>query len=651
MEFVTDAQLSPDGQWIAYLVTTNDREADEERTALWMVSWDGKQQVRLVAPSSSLASPHWSPDGRYLTYLAKPADAEHSQVMLLDRRGGEARALTKVTDDIGSYEWSPDSQRIVLSMEASGDEPAASKSADQAEGSSDKSTSAAAKRPKPIVIDAMHFKEDVTGYLGSGHDAHLYLLDVATGAVSALTNGPVGNDTLPAWSPDGQRIAFVHTSEKGNDPDGTMAIDVIEARPGAAARELVRPWAPNAQHLAWSTDGESIAYTQGLEPKLYGYIQDKLAMVPAAGGTPRVLTANLDRAVMAYRLDADGKTATLLVEDDGSTYPGRLDLASGEVTRLVPTPIVAASISTAGERLAMVASTDYTASEVYAFDGASPHRLTTHGDSLLSKVRLGETQDIRFKSRDGTEVHGMVVKPPGYVAGRKYPMILIIHGGPNGQDDHSSDFGAYQFRRQQFAAFGYVVLGVNYRGSSGRGLDYGKAIFADWGHKEVEDLLAGVDAVVASGIVDPARLGIGGWSYGGILTDYTIASDSRFKAAYSGAGSANQLSMYGTDQYIMQYNHEIGPPWRNQALWLKVSYPFFHADRIHTPTLFMGGTLDFNVPVAGGEQMYQALRTLGVPTQLIVYPDQYHEFTRPSFMKDRLERQAAWYAKYLHPEK
>jgi dipeptidyl aminopeptidase/acylaminoacyl peptidase len=243
----------------------------------------------------------------------------------------------------------------------------------------------------------------------------------------------------------------------------------------------------------------------------------------------------------------------------------------------------------------------------------------------------------------------MVTKPPGYVAGKKYPMILIIHGGPNGQDDHSADFGSYQFHRQQFAAFGYVVLGVNYRGSSGRGLDYGKAIAADWGHKEVEDLLAGVDAVVKSGIVDPQKLGIGGWSYGGILTDYTTASDGRFKAAWSGAGSANQLSMYGVDQYVMQYNAELGPPWKNQALWLKVSYPFFHADRIHTPTLYMGGTRDFNVPVAGGEQMYQALRTLKVPTQLIVYPDQYHEFTRPSFNKDRLERQAAWFAKYLQP--
>jgi dipeptidyl aminopeptidase/acylaminoacyl peptidase len=646
MQSVSDPQLSPDGQWVAYLVTTNDRDADEPRSAVWMVSWDGTQHVRLTAPANAISAPRWSPDGRYLSYLAKPAEDGHNQVMLLDRRGGEARALTRVTDDIASYDWSPDGQRIVLSMEASGEAAATARS----DGQADKPAGAAEKKPKPIVIDAMHFKQDISGYLGIGHEAHLYLVDAASGALSALTGDGASNDSGPVWSPDGQRIAFVRTSEKGWNPDGTMAIDVIDARPGAAARELTRPYAPNTQRLAWSPDGQLVAFTQGLEPKYYGYMQDQLVVVPAAGGTPRVLSARLDRAVMSYAFSADGKSVVVLVEDDGSTYPARLELAGNETTRLVSAPIVVAAVTAAAGRVAMVASSDSTASEVYALEGAGERRLTTHGDALLGQVQLGAVEDIRFRSRDGTEVHGMVVRPPGFVAGRKYPAILMIHGGPNGQDDHSADFDSYQFRRQLLAAAGYVVLGVNYRGSSGRGLDYAKAIFADWGHKEVEDLLAGVDAVVARGLADPARLGIGGWSYGGILTDYTIATDARFRAAFSGAGSANQISMYGSDQYILQYNNELGPPWRNQALWLKVSYPFFHADRIHTPTLFMGGDRDFNVPVSGGEQMYQALRTLGVPTQLVVYPDQFHGLTRPSFIKDRLERELAWFGKYLQPE-
>jgi dipeptidyl aminopeptidase/acylaminoacyl peptidase len=220
--------------------------------------------------------------------------------------------------------------------------------------------------------------------------------------------------------------------------------------------------------------------------------------------------------------------------------------------------------------------------------------------------------------------------------------LLRIHGGPNGQEGHE-----FEFARQIFAANGYVVVNVNYRGSSGRGAKYGQSIFADWGDKEVADLLAAVDYVVSIGLADPNRLGIGGWSYGGILTDYSIASDQRFKAAISGAGSANQLSMYGVDEYVFQYDNEIGPPWRNPAGWMKVSYPFFKADRIQTPTLFMGGDKDFNVPLIGGEQMYQALRTNGVATELIVYPGEFHEFTRPSFIRDRYERYLAWYDKYL----
>jgi dipeptidyl aminopeptidase/acylaminoacyl peptidase len=248
---------------------------------------------------------------------------------------------------------------------------------------------------------------------------------------------------------------------------------------------------------------------------------------------------------------------------------------------------------------------------------------------------------VTSKSKDGTEVHSVLVRPATAAAG-KLPLILYIHGGPNGQDGYS-----FSFDREYFAANGYAVLSVNYRGSNGRGSAYQKAIFADWGDKEVVDLLGAVDEVVRGGVADGERLGIGGWSYGGILTDYTIATTPRFKAAISGAGSALQLSMYGTDQYITQYNQEIGPPWKSQDLWIKISYPFFHADRIKTPTLFMGGASDFNVPIIGGEQMYQALRSLGIPTQLVIYPGQFHGLTIPSYRKDRLERYVAWYDRWI----
>jgi dipeptidyl aminopeptidase/acylaminoacyl peptidase len=251
-------------------------------------------------------------------------------------------------------------------------------------------------------------------------------------------------------------------------------------------------------------------------------------------------------------------------------------------------------------------------------------------------------EDVSFPSKDGTDVHALLYKPAGYLAGTKVPLLLRIHGGPNGQDQH-----AFNAEQQWFAANGYAVLAVNYRGSAGRGRKYSWSIAADWGHYEVEDLEAGLDYIIKSGVADPNRLGVGGWSYGGIMTDYMIATDHRFKAATSGAGTGFTLGLYGVDQYIIQYDNEIGPPWKALDTYVKMSYPFLHADRITTPTLFLGGERDFNVPLQGGQQMYQALKSLGLDTELIIYPDQFHGLTRPSFIRDRLERYVAWYDKYL----
>ncbi len=623
---LSDPQCAPDGAWVAYIVTSNDREADEARSAVWMVSWDGKQQLPMTNPTHGTHAPRFSPDGRYLAFLATPAGADHEHLMLLDRRGGEARSIYDTKDDINDYQWSPDGTHLVLAMLHSSEE---------------------AKAPKPIVIDSWHFKEDEEGYLATGEKRHLYLFDLASQKIGALTSDAAFNEDQPVWSPDGKRIAFVRTRAYGPDPDGAEDIEVIDARAGADPVKLARPYAPNAQALAWSPDGSLLAFLQGLEPKYNAYIQDRLAVVPAGGGTVRALSDSLDRAIASYAFSADSHSITVSVEDDGSAYPASIDLPSGAITRLVSKPSVIAALSSAAGHTAALYSDDEAPGEIYALENGGLRKLTSHNDALLGELNLGRVDDLRFKSKDGTEVHGLVVKPPGFQSGKTYPTLLWIHGGPNGQDTHSMAFDEYQFRRQLIAANGYVVVGINYRGSSGRGSRFARAIFADWGHKEVEDLLAGVDAVLASGIADPARLGIGGWSYGGILTDYTIASDRRFKAAVSGAGSANQLTMYGSDEYILQYNSELGPPWQNTPLWLKVSYPFFHADRIHTPTLFMGGDKDFNVPVAGGEQMYQALRTLGIDTQLIVYPGEYHGLRRPSFLKDREDRIVAWFGRYL----
>jgi dipeptidyl aminopeptidase/acylaminoacyl peptidase len=356
-----------------------------------------------------------------------------------------------------------------------------------------------------------------------------------------------------------------------------------------------------------------------------------------------MLADALDRPVRAHVFARDGSALVFIVTDDRSEYPARVSVQGGKVEPLVTGRRVVSSHSDGPDgALAVLAATASEPPEIHALEGGSLRKLTRHNDEWLAGVQLGTVEEFTSISEDGTEVHGLLTKPAAFQQGRAYPTLLRIHGGPNGQDEH-----AFDFDRELFAANGYVVVEVNYRGSSGRGAAFQKAIFGDWGGKEVLDLLGAMDYVQKIGIADPQRLGIGGWSYGGILTNYTIATDGRFKAATSGAGSSNQISMYGSDMYIMQYEAELGPPWTSQDLWVKLSYPFFHAYRIKTPTLFLGGEKDFNVPILGSEQMYQALKSLGVDTQLVIYPNQFHGIRVPSYRKDLLERYLAWYDKYL----
>ncbi len=629
---LSDLKISPDGAAVAYLVTSYDRESDESRSALWTANWAGDESVQLTR-GESVSEPRFSPDGRYLSFLSARPSGDKTQLWVLDRRGGEPRQLTHLTGELTSYEWSPDGQRIVLVMHAGGG---------SANGKAD------GKAPQPIVIDALQFKADRDGYLDAASGSHLYLFDVRSGACAALTADSGRRESHPAWSPDGEQIAYVSDPMKGPERTAIDEIDLIAGRAGATPRRLLMSWSPNNQRLAWSPDGARLAFLQGAEAKFNAYIMDSLATVDVKSGEVRALTDRLDRAVFSPAFAADGRSLEFAVEDDGTQYPARVTLAGAPLERLGG-PMVVHELAAAAGHTAVLVSTDRSPAEAYALEEGRLRPLSAHNQALFLELQLGAVEDIAFRSRDGTPVHGQLVKPPDYVPGRRYPTILWIHGGPNGQDDHSLELQGYgpPLERQLFATHGYVVLAVNYRGSSGRGAKFARSILADWGHKEVEDLLAGVDYAVGLGLADPARLGVGGWSYGGLLTDYLIASDTRFKAAISGAGSGNQLSTYGTDQYVVEYNAELGPPWRNPALWLKVSYPFFHADRIRTPTLFLGGDKDFNVPVAGGEQMYQALRTLGVPAQLIVYPGEYHVLTRPSFLVDRSRRYLDWMDKHL----
>lgn len=633
---VGDPQCSPDGKWIAYTLSTTDTAADKRDTDIWMVSWDGSQNIRLTSSPESESAPKWSPDGKYLSFTSsRPGKAKGNQVWLLDRRGGEAQQLTDVKGRIGTYDWSPDSTRLVLTMTEVEDDPKA------------KDVKPGEEKPKPIVIDRYLFKQDGQGYLSSAFRSRIYFFDIATKKLEGLGKD-VFDEQGPVFSPDGKYIAF--TSRRGPDPDrgNNSDIYVAESKPGAEIRQLTNNPGPDQGPVAFSPDSKLIAYMHGNpDPTVsVAYNMYKLAVVPVEGGAPKVVTETLDRGISNPRFTEDGRGINFLVTDDRSVYPARVSATGGQVERLLAGRQVVSAISRAGSCSAALVSTAKTLGEVHAIEGGTVRKLTNHNDKLFSELEMGDTEEVAFKAKDGNDAHALLTKPAKFQAGMKYPMILFIHGGPNSQDDHR-----FSFDREFYAANGYLVLQVNYRGGAGRGQAYSAAISADWGNKEVLDLMAGVDYVVGTGMADPDRLAVGGWSYGGILTDYIIASTTRFKAAISGAGTAFTLSYYGTDQYILQYDNEIGPPWKNFDRYVKLAYPLLHADRIKTPTMFQGGDKDFNVPISGGEQMYQALRSLGVDTKLVIYPGENHGIARPSFQRDRAQRNIEWYNKYVNPAK
>jgi dipeptidyl aminopeptidase/acylaminoacyl peptidase len=645
---VAQPELSPDGRWVAYSVRTRILKDDKNEQRLWMVATHGGDPIPLTAEGVSSSHPRWSPDGKYLSFLSARNDAKN-QVWLLDRRGGEAQRLTEIPQDVNDFEWSPDSTRLVLILQDP--KPGDAEAAEAAKEKEKDKPAPKPKTPPPFVIDRLQFKEDSSGYLDRRR-THLYVFDVASKKSTQVTNGDF-DDNEPAWSPDGKSLAF--TSNRSSDPDRNYNSDIWVVAADNVARSAGASPDDKSAHLAkittnpgsdrqpaWSPDGKWIAYVTQTDVKAMIYATHHVAIVPATGGEAKVLSRAFDRSVRRPRFSADGSSIYFIADDDGTENLCRIAISGGEVTRPIGGRLSVSSYSLGKDgTIAAQISTLDRPDEIFLSNGNDLTRLTKTNDALLAQLRLAQVDYVHFKSKDGTSIAGYLYKPIDYTPGKKVPTLLNPHGGPVGQ--YSASF--YHLG-QLYAANGYAVLLPNPRGSSGYGQKFCEAIFADWGNKDFQDDMAMVDYAVVQGIADPDKLGVGGWSYGGMSTDFIIAQTTRFKAAISGASIALITSGFGHDQYQKDYFSELGYPWENKAAWEKVS-PFFRANNITTPALFMGGDIDWNVPILGSEQMYQALKSLGRTTELVVYPGEHHGFTTPTHIKDRLERYLAWYAHYV----
>jgi dipeptidyl aminopeptidase/acylaminoacyl peptidase len=615
--------ISPEGDWILYSVSKADAQKDKNVSQLYMINKTGTETVSLTEQTKGVGSYQWSPEGKYISFLtAGKEEKEGSQLFLLDRRGGEPIQLTHIKGEIAAYQWFKDGSKILFEIK----DPSFA-------------DTAKSKVRQPYEIDRYHFKADYEGYLDN-RKTHLYTFDVKTKTLDTLTKG-ANNETDAVVSADGKWVAYASNVSVDFDKNANTDIFLLSLTKDAKPTQLTF-YKGTDRRPKFSPDYSKIAFLRSSSEDPFNmYDIQHLGIIDIASKMDKVITKQYDLSIDNIFWSLDGKSIFATADDDRKQNIIQINANTGAVSAFTNEVGVYNGINMNEKgKMAALFSTPNQPNEVFLNEGAGFKQLTHVQDAFVNSIQKVVVKGFSATASDNNKVNGILFLPDSNA--KKLPLILFIHGGPVAQDEYSFDLTS-----QIFAAAGYAVANVNYRGSSGRGANYTKSIYGDWGNKEVKDIIGVADYLIKMGIADESKMAIAGWSYGGILTNYTIATDKRFKAAVSGAGGSLMLSFYGTDQYISQYEPELGKPWENLQKWLDVSYPFFKVKEIKTPTLFMASQADFNVPVVGAEQMYQAFKSVGIPTQLIIYPNQNHGIRVPSYLVHRLNSHLDWFKKYL----
>ncbi len=619
---VAEPSFSPSGERIVYSVARNDAKHDQNTSDLWSVPWSAGAPRQLTdTPKVSEWQPGYSHDGKSVFFLSDAAKDESTQLWRIPANGGRARQVTKISGGISDFDLSPDGKQAVVVAEVG------------------LHVGSKSEIPPPIETERFHFKSDGKGYLDD-RTQQVFIVDLASGAARQLTRGQ-RDHWHPAWSPDGLSLAYTAKERGATDHDSNYEI-FVQRIDSTEARRISTSSGPDDDpdwyaRPSWSPDSRRLLWLEGGDSKWIYYATAQLAVADLTTGEV-TRPARIDRWFYYPKFAPDGSIVSL-IEHDMDTWLARIDPAGGNIEYLTSGKRFGAGFAVAPNGRIVVLESDVgSPAELFAVDG---RRRLTHHNAWTESRAQGEVRDVSFKSGD-VEIHGHLTLPPDHDPARRYPLLVYLHGGPVYQHSHEFDLST-----RLYAAAGYAVLSPNPRGSSGRGFEFSRAIYADWGNLDAQDISAGITHVIDSGIADPARIGVFGWSYGGILTDYMIASDPRIKAAVSGAGVANALATFGVDMYSREYLYELGAPWENFDTWRKIAYPFLHPERITAPTLFQCAADDDNVPCVGTEQMYQVLKTRGVPTKLIVYPGQNHEIDVPSYLVHRMRSNLEWFGRWL----